>query len=150
MTFKFKGRAYRHGLANGYRSGLEQTISNLLTAEGIEVLYETDKVYYTIPERNSSYTPDFKLPKPGGFWYLETKGFWDVASRSKHRLIQQQHPTLDIRFLFSNANSKLYKGSKTTYADYCIKNNFVFAHRHFPEEWLKECKEQQKESEGLP
>ena len=37
------------GIANGYRSGLEETISDVLKEQGIEVLYETDKVYYRIP-----------------------------------------------------------------------------------------------------
>ena len=33
-------------------------------------------------------------------------------------LIQQQFPDIDIRFVFSNMNTKLYKGSKT-YARWC-------------------------------
>tara|TARA_R100001377_G_scaffold22923_2_gene12328 strand:+ start:4532 stop:4960 length:429 start_codon:yes stop_codon:yes gene_type:complete len=127
------------GIAAGYRSGLEETISDVLRDQGIEVLYETDKIYYTIPTRSSKYTPDFKLPKANGFWYLETKGIWAVADRAKHILIQKQHPNIDIRFLFSNARAKLYKGSKTTYADYCEKNGFRYAHKHMPQDWLDEC-----------
>ena len=127
------------GIAAGYRSGLEETISKVLEEQGIEVLYETDKVYYRIPERNSKYTPDFKLPKSDGFWYLETKGMWVVADRAKHILIKKQHPDIDIRFLFSNARSKLYKGSKTTYADYCEKHGFRYAHKHLPQDWIDEC-----------
>jgi len=139
LTFK-KGRSFYRCIAAGYRSGLEQTISDFLKSEGIEVQYETDKIGYTVPERQSKYTPDFKLPKPGGFWYLETKGLWAVQDRAKHLLIRKQHPTIDIRFLFSNARAKLYKGSKTTYADYCEKHDFLYAHRAMPEAWVAECK----------
>ena len=127
------------GIAAGYRSGLEETISKVLEEQGIDVLYETDKVYYQIPERQSRYTPDFKLQKANGFWYLETKGIWAVQDRAKHILIKKQHPNIDIRFLFSNARAKLYKGSKTTYADYCEKNGFRYAHKHMPQDWLDEC-----------
>ena len=74
----------------------------------------------------------------GGFFYVETKGIWNVADRQKHLLIKRQHPDLDIRFVFSNCNSKLYKGSKTTYADYCDKHGFVYSHKTIPEEWLHE------------
>ena len=118
MTFRNKGKSFYRGIANGYRSGLEQTISDFLNNECIPFQYEVDKISYKIPERQSKYTPDFKLPKPGGFWYLETKGIWAVQDRAKHLLIREQHPNIDIRFLFSNARAKLYKGSKTSYADY--------------------------------
>ena len=139
MSFMTFNRQRFRGIAAGYRSGLEETISGVLRDSGIEVLYETDKIYYQIPERSSKYTPDFKLPKANGFWYLETKGKWEVADRAKHILIQKQHPDIDIRFLFSNARSKLFKGSKTTYADYCEKNGFRYAHKHMPQDWLDEC-----------
>ena len=140
LTFRSRGKSFYRGIAAGYRSGLEQTISDFLKSEGIKVQYETDRISYTIPSRQSKYTPDFKLPKPGGFWYLETKGIWAVQDRAKHLLIREQHPTIDIRFLFSNARAKLYKGSKTSYADYCDKHGFLYAHKYIPEAWVAECK----------
>lgn len=134
-----KDKAFYRGLANGYRSGLEETISQQLSALGIEFLYETDRIHYVIPARQSRYTPDFKLPKKDGFWYLETKGIWSVQDRAKHLLIKEQHPDIDIRLLFSNARAKLYKGSKTTYADYCERYGFQWAHKTLPAEWIEEC-----------
>lgn len=125
-------------LVRGYRSGLEDKISEQIRKAELEVNYETDKIKYTHPPRQSTYTPDFKLPKIGGFFYVETKGRFVTADRQKHLLIKKQHPELDIRFVFSNQNSKIYKGSKTTYADFCRANGFKFAHRVIPEEWLKE------------
>ena len=129
----------RGALIRGYRSGLEDSIGDQIRKANLEVSYETDKIKFTHPPRQSTYTPDFKLPKQGGFFYIETKGRFVTADRHKHLLIKQQHPNLDIRFVFSNQNSKIYKGSKTTYADFCKKNGFKFAHRFIPEDWLKEC-----------
>ena len=67
-----------------------------------------------------------------------TKGIFDSEDRHKHTCIRQQHPELDIRFVFSNAKAKLYKGAKSTYTDWCEKNGFKYAHRVVPESWLKE------------
>lgn len=131
-------KARQRGIRHGYRSGLEDKAAAQITGAGVELLYETDKIHYVVPQRNAKYTPDFKLPKPGGFFYVETKGIWDTADRQKHLLIKDQHPDIDIRFVFSNCNSKLYKGSKTTYASYCDKHGFVYAHKTIPDEWLHE------------
>lgn len=129
------------GYRLGFRSGLEDRVSHQITEAGLELLYETDKIGYVVPARDSKYTPDFKLPKKGGFFYIETKGIWTVQDRAKHLLIQKQHPDLDIRFVFSNQNAKLYKGSPTSYASYCEKHNFRYAHKVIPEAWLTEAKE---------
>lgn len=126
------------GIRHGFRSGLEDKIAKQITDAGLECCYETDKIEYTVPERNAKYTPDFKLPKKGGFFYVETKGIWDTADRQKHLLIKEQHPDIDIRFVFSNCNTKLYKGSKTTYAAYCEKYGFAYACKTIPDEWLAE------------
>jgi hypothetical protein len=128
----------RGALLRGYRSGLEDKISEQIKAAKVKLSYEEDKIKYTHPPRTSTYTPDFKLPKIGGFFYVETKGRFVTADRQKHLLIKQQHPQLDIRFVFSNANSKIYKGSKTSYSDFCRANGFKFANKSIPEDWLKE------------
>ncbi len=129
------------GYRLGFRSGLEDRVSHQITEAGLELLYETDKIGYVVPARDAKYTPDFKLPKKGGFFYIETKGLWTVQDRARHLLIQKQHPDLDIRFVFSNQNAKLYKGSPTSYASYCEKHNFRYAHKVIPEAWLTEAKE---------
>ena len=129
------------GYRLGFRSGLEDRVSKQITEAGLKLLYETDKVNYVVPARDARYTPDFKLPKKGGFFYVETKGIWTVQDRAKHLLIQKQHPDLDIRFVFSNQNAKLYKGSPTSYASYCEKHNFRYANKVIPEAWLLEAKE---------
>jgi predicted nuclease of restriction endonuclease-like RecB superfamily len=131
-------RSQIRAIAQGYKSGLEDKLSRQIEDAGLTVEYETDKIDYVWPERAAKYTPDFKLPKPGGFFYVESKGRWTVDDRQKHLLIKDQHPEIDIRFVFSNANAKLYKGSPTTYAQWCDKFGFRYANKTIPQDWLEE------------
>jgi predicted nuclease of restriction endonuclease-like RecB superfamily len=135
---KKQQQSFKRGLKHGYRSGLEDKIAQQIHEAGLPVIYEQERVDYIVPARPSKYTPDFKLPKQGGFFYVETKGRWVTADRQKHLLLKKQHPDIDIRFVFSNQNAKLYKGSPTTYAAYCEKHGFKYAHKVIPEEWLHE------------
>tara|TARA_Y100000289_G_C3917091_1_gene148038 strand:+ start:509 stop:934 length:426 start_codon:yes stop_codon:yes gene_type:complete len=130
----------RSAFKHGYRSGLEDKAAQQIASAGVEVIYEQHKITYVWPERQATYTPDFRIPKSdGGFFYVETKGrFPDARERQKHILIKQQFPDIDIRFVFSNMNTKLYKGSKTTYAQWCEKHGFLYANKVIPDEWLKE------------
>ena len=117
----------------GFKSGLEENISNQIASKGIEVKYESEKVAYIIPASEHTYNPDFKLPN--GI-IIETKGRFVIADRKKHLLVKQQHPELDIRFVFTNSKNKINKKSKTTYADWCEKNGFKYADKEIPEEWF--------------
>jgi hypothetical protein len=87
--------------------------------------------------RHRTYTPDFVLDN--GI-IIETKGRFIPSDRSKHLRIREQHPDLDIRFVFSNPNARLYKGSKSTYASWCEKYGFKYAKEKIPVEWIKERK----------
>ena len=120
-----------HGIKHGYRSGLEEKVAKELEDAGIKYSYEKLKVTYQVNEMRT-YTPDFVI----GTLVIETKGRFTTADRKKHLLIQKQHPLLDIRFVFSNPNAKLYKGAKTTYADWCDKHGFMWAKKTIPKEWL--------------
>ena len=117
-----------------YRSGLEKAVAAYLRQNQKKVRYEVLKVEWE-DLRYRTYTPDFVLDN--GI-IIETKGIFDSADRRKHREIQRQHPELDIRFVFSNANAKLYKGAKSRYWNWCEQHKFQWAHRVIPEEWLKE------------
>ena len=119
--------------AMGYRSGLEQQISESLTTQGIDGEYEKHIINYVKPETKHKYHPDFKLPN--GI-FVETKGRFLTDDRKKHLLIKSQCPELDIRFLFQNSKTKISKASKTTYADWCIKHGFIFADKNIPKEWI--------------
>lgn len=119
----------------GYRSGLEDKISQQLQEAGIEFKYEKLKIKYEQPSVKRTYTPDFELPN--GI-IIETKGRLVLADRKKHIWIKEQHPHLDIRFLFQNAKNKISAGSPTTYADWAEKNGFKWCNGKIPDEWLKE------------
>ncbi len=127
-------------IKHGFRSGLEDDINNLLKESNKSFGYETEKIEYIQPETKHKYTPDFVLLKSNGSkMYIETKGRWVKTDRLKFDLIFEQYNGIDIRFVFQNPNAKLYKGSKTTYAQYCDKKGWLWAKKEIPEEWLKEC-----------
>ena len=123
-----------------YRSGLEKEVAAWLKPKQKKVRYEQLKVEWE-DLKYRTYTPDFVLDN--GI-IIETKGIFDSADRRKHREVQRQHPELDIRFVFSNANAKLYKGAKSRYCDWCDKYGFKWAHRVIPEDWLNEDGEEIK------
>jgi hypothetical protein len=116
-----------------FRSGLEYEVAKQLEDGGFTFEYEKTKVKYQ--RKPSTYLIDFELHN--GI-IIETKGRFTSSDRSKHLLIKQQHPELDIRFVFSNSRNKLNKKSKTTYADWCDKHGFLWANKKIPERWLKE------------
>ena len=77
---------------------------------------------------------------------IETKGRFTAADRRKHLAIKKQHPKLDIRFVFTNSKSKLRKGAKSNYGEWCIKYGFRYYDRVIPEDWLKEKGKNKHES----
>ena len=86
--------------------------------------------------KNRTYTPDFLLDN--GI-IIETKGRFTVHDRQKHLMIRKQYgDEHDIRFVFSNPNQKLYKGAKSTYAQWCDKKGFKYAKEYIPEAWFYE------------
>ena len=98
--------------------------------------YETRVIKYVKPERTSRYTPDFNLDN--GI-IIETKGRFLTADRQKQLLVKQQHPDLDIRFIFSRSAQRISKKSKTTYAMWCEKNGFRYADVTIPHAWIIEA-----------
>ncbi len=133
-------------LKHGFRSGLEEETSKFLTDNGAKFTYEEMKIKYLQPATERQYTPDFVLEN--GI-IIETKGRFLVADRKKHLLIKRQHPHLDIRFVFSNSKQKLNKTSRTTYADWCIKNGFQYADKEVPVHWIKERRKRVSDGERV-
>jgi hypothetical protein len=133
--FSIRALARKHG----YRSGLEDQISEQLKGTDNTWSYESEKLKYTIPERVATYTPDFILIKKNGEkMYIETKGRFTAIDRKKHLLVKTSNPGLDIRLLFQTPNNKLSKASKTTYANWADKNGYLWAAKEIPKEWLEE------------
>ena len=117
----------------GYRSKFELALAKNLIDKKIKFEYEKHKI--TFVPKIRTYTPDFYIPETN--IYIEAKGEFDKADRVKMALIKQQHKKLDIRMVFMNARNRIYKGSKTTYADWCLKNGYRWAEGSIPMEWLK-------------
>lgn len=102
--------------------------------------YEQVKIDYVKPAKKSKYNPDFSITKSDGTeMFIETKGRFLTEDRQKHLLIRQQHPEVDIRFIFQNAHGKIGKTSKTTYAKWCDDKGFKWADKGIiPKAWLDE------------
>ena len=132
------------GLKYGFRSGLEERISAELSKQEVSFTYEQKVISYLKPARSSKYTPDFEIThRPDGTekqkpLIVESKGRFLTADRQKHLLVRDQHPELDIRFVFSNPRQRISKQSTTTYAMWCEKHGFKFAHESIPNSWLWE------------
>lgn len=102
---------------NKYKSGLEYRVAAALRGMKLNFDYETENIPYII---QSVYKPDFIVfTKSGNKIYVEAKGEWDSADRRKHLSLRQQRPGLDIRFVFTNPDQRIRKGSSSTYRDIC-------------------------------
>jgi hypothetical protein len=134
---KKKVNARARAIKHGYRSGLEEAVADNLQSKSIAYEYENkaNTIKYTIPATNHTYLPDFKLPN--GI-IVETKGRFVLADRKKHKLIKEQHPELDIRFVFSNSSTRISKKSKTTYGSWCESLGIPYADKMIPQSWLEE------------
>ncbi len=134
MTWNSKSTIRRNAIKHGYRSGFEHIISDQLNDSKIQFGYEDTVINYIKPESKHKYTIDFRLPN--GI-LIETKGRWTADDRKKHLLVKQQHPELDVRIIFQSSKTKIRKGSKTSYSDFCDKYNIQWAEKKIPESWLK-------------
>ena len=128
-----RSKLRRSALKAGYRSGLEQDNAKHLEGYNVDYEYEKFKIKFTAKPR--TYTPDFRLSNGV---IVETKGRFIPSDRSKHLLVKEQHPELDIRFVFSNSNQRLSKTSKQTYGGWCERHRFLYASGLIPVEWMKE------------
>ena len=134
MSWRSKSKVRKNAIKHGYRSGFEHKVADQLSENKIDFEYEKTIINYIKPETKHTYTIDFTLPN--GI-LVETKGRWVIEDRKKHLLIKKQHPELDIRILFMSSKTKIRKGSKTTYGDYCDKHGIIWAEKKVPESWLK-------------
>lgn len=124
------------GLMYGFRSGLEEQIAKQLQTAGIDPKFEAQKLPFE-EHKKRTYTPDFPVSNK---IIIETKGRFLTADRMKMLAVKEQYPQYDFRFVFSNAGARISKTSKTTYAMWCEKHGFKYAHKTIPTEWLKEIK----------
>jgi hypothetical protein len=146
VTRKIVSKRRAHAIKNGYRSGLEEDLAESLKARGVKYTYEETKIRYIQPATEHQYTADFELEN--GI-IIESKGRFLVADRKKHLLIKRQQPHLDIRFVFSNSKQKISKNSRTSYADWCNKNGFLYSDKEIPDSWIKERRRSMKDGRRI-
>ena len=120
-----------------YRSKFEETIADTLSVRKVPFGYETETVSYIV-ER--TYKPDFILEN--GI-YIEAKGYFRSADQRKHRAIKNQHPDLDIRFVFLRLSSRV-QVSQMTCQEWCEKYDFLYAEKEIPKEWIRKKKPKKK------
>jgi hypothetical protein len=140
--FHSSGNSKRaNALKHGYKSGLELTVSEQIKNTEYDLKYETETLNYIVPERKAKYTPDFVFTKKNGeFMFIETKGRWTTADRTKMKHVLASNPGIDIRMVFQNPNQKLAKSSPTTYEAFAKKLGIPYvAKKDIPAEWLEEC-----------
>lgn len=115
-----------------YRSKLEAGVGENLEGCGADFEYEPLYIPFSRPKH---YQPDFILAN--GI-VIEVKGYFKSSDRSKHLLVRDQYPDLDVRFVFARSNNRLSKRSKTTYAQWCETKGFEYADTTVPLAWIKE------------
>jgi hypothetical protein len=130
-----RGVTKRNVLTNGVEveGGLELKVGNSLLARGVNFAYEAYTFPYTKP---SKYEADWVLLDNGII--VETKGWFPSEDRTKHKLVKQAHPDLDVRFVFSRSATKIGKKSSTTYAMWCNRYGFLYADGDVPQAWIDE------------
>lgn len=105
------------------RSKLEERFESILKEFDVPYEYEVTKIDYIIPESSHTYTVDWTVLNGK---LIETKGYLsDHSERRKYVLLKEQHPDLDLRFVFDNPN-KLCGGTKMSHAKWAEKYGFQY------------------------
>lgn len=116
----------KHG--QQFRSGLEGKAWELLEKIEANASFECDTIHFVSEPEKKRYTPDFKLTRSdGSVFYIETKGLFERPDQKKHLWLKNQHPDIDVRFIFSNPHTWYRKDVKhNTYARWCDKHGFKY------------------------
>ena len=118
---------------------MERDVADDLTGRDVGYGYEATRIKFT---STHSYVPDFVLPNGV---LVEVKGWFKPSDRAKHLRIKEQHPDIDIRFVFSNARQKLSRNSITNYGQWCYRYGFIWAEKKIPQGWLNESSKRTKQ-----
>lgn len=81
--------------------------------------YEAVTLPYTI---EFTYCPDFI--HHGTKTIVESKGFFPPSDRRKMLAVKKQYPLYTIHIIFQKPDTKLNRGSKTTYKQWADKHGF--------------------------
>ena len=124
-------------------SASEVDFAGTMDVHGIRWLYAPDNFPWYPPVK--SYTPDFKVyRKDGSSFYVEYKGFLWNEDKTKMKAMKEQHPNVDIRFVFANAKKPVHgaktrkNGTKMSHAEWAEKHDYKWAEGFIPPAWLEE------------
>lgn len=123
---------YRKKAGMKHRSLLEDRVIKNLETREIKYEYEKETLKYEKRVRNarcidcgskhvvvsSRYTPDLLLGTPS--FFVEVKGKFTAANRSRMEAVLKSYPGIDLRFLFQ-ADNWITKAHKSRYSDWCKK-----------------------------
>lgn len=118
------------------KSSFEDKILSELDRDNINYLYEPDKITYYVERL---YIPDLLINDI----YIELKGYLREDDQRKMRAVKAQHPELDIRFVFQNANAtiqgakKRKDGSKMTCGQWADRYGFEWSNQRIPKIWIE-------------
>ncbi len=119
-----------------YRNSFETFTADTLLKSGYKFLYEKIRIPY---KKQHHYLADWLLTDNNII--IETKGHFTGTDRTKHLLIKEQYPDLDVRFVFVDGKDNyLSKKSNTKYSDWCKRYGFKYAFGKIPTRWLNEPK----------
>ena len=118
-----KRQARKGAYAAGYRSVFELRVNTWMEKEGLVIPYEPAKLEYIVPSSSHKYTPDWMVDTV----IYEGKGYFSVEDRKKMLYIIESNPQIKVRMIFQNAQTKINKRSKTSYADWCDKQHIEWA-----------------------
>lgn len=116
---KAKARA---GVGVQFKSGLERRFAATCNDLGVGFEYESETFDYQVPPQK--YTPDFKI---GPQTFVETKGKFTDADRKKMLAVLSQNPDIKLVLVFSNPDTKVRKGAKLSYKEWCEKKGIACA-----------------------
>ncbi len=121
-----------------FASTYEQKLTEYFDEHDIQWEYEPIKIPWQPVTR--MYKPDFKITLPSGEqFFLEAKGYFDGQARSKMIQVKNQHPDMDIRFVFMRGKNPISAKAKkpTTYEAWAKRYGFPIFEVPLPTESKK-------------
>lgn len=107
--------------------------------------YEPERFPYIV---RSHYLPDWRIA-PNIF--VETKGYFSPKNRSNLLAFREQYPEVTILLMFQKSDNKINKTSKTTYASWAEKHEFMWAdiREGIPKAWVALAHKKKKNTASL-
>ena len=145
MRYKKKLRPQRKKIQyQGQTMASESEVSFAKECDRLNIpwMYEPESFDWFMPSKK--YTPDFKIMRGDRtYFYVEYKGFLWQEDKQKMKAIKEQHPDIDIRFVFANSKSPVHgaktrkNGTKQSHAEWAEAHGFLWAEGFIPSSWLK-------------